>query len=249
MDSKIFDYKDYRIGITAPPFHPNCRSDTIPYFGDEFEKEIDQGIGRMARDPESGISGKVEDLSYKEWYKKYVDGETENYNNTQKKESINFYDSIDEWKEVPKNEAKIVEDLQIWKPEGKEYKVDGKYVILDYSKHEKEVADVIAQKYGKDVKMVPKVLYPHGLKTPDYLIDGKKWDLKTINSRGEKAFYNALRKNKKQADKFIFELSDPYEEIWLNKQIESIFNSKHLSNIEEIAIYVDEEIIRGVRRK
>lgn len=75
MDSKIFDYKDYKIGITAPPFHPNCRSDTVPYFGDEFEKEIDQGIGRMARDPESGKSGKVEDLSYKEWYNKYVDGE------------------------------------------------------------------------------------------------------------------------------------------------------------------------------
>lgn len=72
MDSKIFDYKDYRIGITAPPFNPNCRSDTVPYFGDEFEKEIDQGIGRMARDPESGISGRVEDLSYKEWYNIYV---------------------------------------------------------------------------------------------------------------------------------------------------------------------------------
>ncbi|WP_246060436.1 minor capsid protein [Peptoniphilus catoniae] len=72
MDSKIFDYKDYRIGITAPPFHPNCRSDTVPYFGDEFEKEIDQDIGRMARDPNTGKSGKVEDLSYKEWYNKYV---------------------------------------------------------------------------------------------------------------------------------------------------------------------------------
>ncbi|UHR03306.1 minor capsid protein [Peptoniphilus sp. GNH] len=72
MDSKIFDYKDYRIGITAPPFHPNCRSDTVPYFGDELEKEIDQGIGRMARDPKTGVSGKVEDLSYKEWYNIYV---------------------------------------------------------------------------------------------------------------------------------------------------------------------------------
>lgn len=75
MDSKIFDYKDYRIGITAPPFHPNCRSDTVPYFGDEFEKEIDQGIGRMARDPKTGKSEPVENLTYEDWYKKYVDGE------------------------------------------------------------------------------------------------------------------------------------------------------------------------------
>lgn len=74
MDSKIFDYKDYRIGITAPPFHPNCRSDTVPYFGDEFEKEIDQGIGRMARDPKTGKSEPVENLTYEDWYKKYVEG-------------------------------------------------------------------------------------------------------------------------------------------------------------------------------
>ena len=247
MDSKIFDYKDYKIGITAPPFHPNCRSDTVPYFGDEFEKEIDQGIGRMARDPKTGKSEPVENLSYEDWYKKYVDNE--NYNNIKKKESINFFDSIDEWKEVPKEEAKAVEDLQIWEHEGKEYKVDGKYVVLDYSKHEKEVAVVIAQKYGKDVKMAPRVLNPPGIKTPDYIINGEKWDLKVINSRGRNAFYNTLRKNKKQADRFIFELKDSFEEEWLNEQINSIFASNHYRGIKEITIYSDGKIIKAMKRE
>ena len=249
MDSKIFDYKDYRIGITAPPFHPNCRSDTVPYFGDEFEKEIDQGIGRMARDPESGKSGKVEDLSYKDWYKKYVDGETKNYN-TQKKESINFFDSIEEWKEVSKDEAKTVEDLQIWKHEGKEYTVDGKYVVLDYSKHEKEVAVVIAQKYGKNLKMVPRVLNPPGIKTPDYIINGEKWDLKTLISKGEKVFYNLTKGKKRQANNFIFDISNiEVSDNWIQNQISSIFNSKNREWINSIIINKNKVIIKAYKRK
>lgn len=72
MDGKIFDYKDYRIGITAPPFHPNCRTETVPYFDDDIQREIDNSLGRMARDPKTGKSGRVEDLSYKEWYNIYV---------------------------------------------------------------------------------------------------------------------------------------------------------------------------------
>ena len=24
MDSKVFDMKDYQVGVTAPPFHVNC---------------------------------------------------------------------------------------------------------------------------------------------------------------------------------------------------------------------------------
>lgn len=247
LDGKVFDVKDYERGVTAPPYHVYCRSTTVPYYDDDIQAEIENS--RMARDPETGKSIRVENLTYKEWYKKYVDGETENYNNTQKKESINLFNSIYEWKEVPKDKSKKVKDLQIWKHEGKEYKVDGKYVVLDYSKHEKEVADVIANKYGKDIKMVPRVLNPPGIKTPDYIMNGEKLDLKVINSRGRNAFYNALRKNKKQADRFIFDLKDEFEEEWLNEQINSIFGSNHYRCIKEIIIYSDGKIIKAIKRK
>ena len=36
MDGKHFPLSDYQVGITAPPFHPNCRGCTCPYFNDEF---------------------------------------------------------------------------------------------------------------------------------------------------------------------------------------------------------------------
>lgn len=57
----------------------------------------------MARNPENGKSELVENLSYEDWHKKYVESAI---NNNQNNRVINFFDSIDEWKEVPKGEAK-----------------------------------------------------------------------------------------------------------------------------------------------
>ncbi len=69
MDGKHFSMKDFQIGVTAPPFHPNCRGCTCPYFEDEFTA----GEERAAR----GRGGKTyyvpSDMTYKEWKKSFVD--------------------------------------------------------------------------------------------------------------------------------------------------------------------------------
>lgn len=66
MDKKVFDMKDYQIGVTANPFHPNCRTTTVPYFEDRIDSE------RAAR----GLDGKTYyvpgNINYKEWKEKYV---------------------------------------------------------------------------------------------------------------------------------------------------------------------------------
>ncbi|EQH66528.1 phage head morphogenesis, SPP1 gp7 family domain protein [Clostridioides difficile DA00273] len=31
LDGKVFDMKDYQVGITAPPFHCRCRTTTAPF--------------------------------------------------------------------------------------------------------------------------------------------------------------------------------------------------------------------------
>lgn len=72
FDNKVFDMKDYKVGITAPPFHPNCRSVTIPFIDDDIQREMEENTGRMARNLETGKSERVENLSYKQWYDKYV---------------------------------------------------------------------------------------------------------------------------------------------------------------------------------
>ena len=45
----------------------------MPYFGDDLQKKMQAEVGRMARDPVTGKSVRVGDLSYKEWYNKYVE--------------------------------------------------------------------------------------------------------------------------------------------------------------------------------
>lgn len=73
MDGKKFPFKDKSIGVNHPPFHPNCRTVTIPCYDDDIERRLDQKSGRIARDPETGKSKSVENLSYEDWYKKYVE--------------------------------------------------------------------------------------------------------------------------------------------------------------------------------
>lgn len=68
LDKQRFPMDKHEIGVTAPPFHPNCRGCTAPYIDDDF----DVPGKRFAR----GADGKgyyVQDMSYKEWRKTYVD--------------------------------------------------------------------------------------------------------------------------------------------------------------------------------
>lgn len=71
LDGKVFDMKDYEVGITAPPFHCWCRSVTAPYFNDEFT----EGEKRVYRDEEGKTSYVDSKMKYEEWYNKYVDKE------------------------------------------------------------------------------------------------------------------------------------------------------------------------------
>ena len=71
MDGQVFKMSEYQEGVTAPPFHPNCRSTTIPYFDDEWFK----GGSRSARDKDGNYIEVPEDMTYAEWKREFVDGE------------------------------------------------------------------------------------------------------------------------------------------------------------------------------
>ncbi|MBM6875991.1 minor capsid protein [Fusobacterium mortiferum] len=68
FDGKIFDRKDYQVGVTAPPFHPNCRTVTVPWFPDD----VDTGE-RAARGKDGKMGYVPQNMTYKEWYNKYVE--------------------------------------------------------------------------------------------------------------------------------------------------------------------------------
>lgn len=71
LDGQHFPMKDFQAGVTAPPFHVNCRSTTVPYFDENFGQ-----IGeRAARDEETGKTYYVpDDMNYQDWKKTFVDG-------------------------------------------------------------------------------------------------------------------------------------------------------------------------------
>ena len=65
LDGKVFDMKDYQVGITAPPFHCRCRTTTAPWFEDE------EGY-RAARGEDGKTYYVPSSMKYNEWYEKYV---------------------------------------------------------------------------------------------------------------------------------------------------------------------------------
>lgn len=69
MDGKVFPMSEFEIGVTAPPFHPNCRGCTCPYFEDDF--------GVPGKRAARGADGKTyyvpADMTYKVWKKSFVD--------------------------------------------------------------------------------------------------------------------------------------------------------------------------------
>ena len=69
-DNKIYKVSERKTGVNYPPLHPWCRSTTIAYDEDADYSKLE----RRARNPKTG---KVEyvpaDMSYDEWYDKYVE--------------------------------------------------------------------------------------------------------------------------------------------------------------------------------
>lgn len=70
MDGKHFPMKDYQPGVTAPPFHVWCRSVTVPWFEDNFTGE------RAARDEDGNTYYVPDSMTYADWKKSMVDGDT-----------------------------------------------------------------------------------------------------------------------------------------------------------------------------
>lgn len=68
-DNKVYDTDKATPGVNYPPLHPWCRSTTIAHDDDiDYSK-----LERRARNPETGKTELVPaDMSYKEWYNKYV---------------------------------------------------------------------------------------------------------------------------------------------------------------------------------
>lgn len=74
LDNKVYEVGKEVTGVNMPPFHPLCRCTTVPHYDDTPT----EGLTRAARDTDGNPIEVPEDMSWKEWKKKYVDKQEEN---------------------------------------------------------------------------------------------------------------------------------------------------------------------------
>jgi hypothetical protein len=251
MDGKTFRMSEWEVGVNAPPFHVNCRTTTIPYFDDEFSN-----TGKRAARGEDGKTYYVPaDTTYKEWEKAYVNGDKSGAKEVKTDAAINektpdVKDVKDQWISNAARDNSSVEELTSYATNGAKYVVDGHNVILNPTAHEKHIASVLAESFGGKVELVPRVLNPQGVKTPDYIFNGEGYDLKTVTGTSKNVLYNALRGSKGQAENFVFDISEnPLDVTDLQKQAELLFESRHRSFVKRTILIKDDEVLNVFERK
>ena len=67
LDGKVIPISQYEPGVTVPPFHPNCRGTTCPYY-DDMEGE------RAARNADGEVYYVPANMTFTQWKKAFVDG-------------------------------------------------------------------------------------------------------------------------------------------------------------------------------
>lgn len=67
-DGEVHDVDEFQVGLTAPPFHPKYRGTTIPVTDNLLSKNRQ----RAARDPETGKTVYVNEMTYEEWKENFV---------------------------------------------------------------------------------------------------------------------------------------------------------------------------------
>ena len=170
QDGKVYEVDDATVGVNYPAFHPLCRTTTIPYYEDN-DKE---GAARVAKDTATGKIYEVPaDMTYDQWYKQYIESNTEAIL-AEKKWQNRYADrkqyerykevlgkdlgvnSLDEFQDLKYNDAEKWEESQAY------YRYKEKYPESnqEYFKINKDIQEliskgVVTEKIGVAVKPIP----------------------------------------------------------------------------------------------
>lgn len=214
--------------------HSNDRCTTVAVFDDEVTEDLQ----RRARDQNGKSILIPQNMDYEDWKKNYMDND-------------NPY--IDMTHSILKNNPKqydISEQQYFIDNNGNKYNVDGKSIKIKASEKERQVANVLGKIYGGNVKLVPVVLNPQGVKTPDYLVNGEKFDLKEPKGNSATTIYDLFKNKSKQADNFIIDIhKSDMTKLDSIKQAEEVFHSKHRKWINRIILMKDNEIFKILKRR
>ena len=161
-----------------------------------------------------------------------------------------YTDATKAWYEEATPNSHPVSDLQELTIDGNTYRVDGRNVVLDYSAHEKEIAELLEKEFGGELYMVPRVNNPQGVSTPDYLFRGERYDLKTIGeTTGKNPLFNRVHKATGQANNFVLDLTDSkLTDDTIEEQIKKIFTDRQTKNVRTVIAIKSKNIIKVYKK-
>lgn len=158
-------------------------------------------------------------------------------------------DITEEWKKTATPNSYDIEEIRQYKIGDSVYTVDGKNVLLDYSDKERQIAELLKEELGGKISMVPRVLNPQGISTPDYIFRNEAFDLKELSGTSKNLVYNAIAKKKRQASNFILDISkSPLDENEIIRQIEEVYWSRHTMFVQKIIVIKDGKIRKIYKR-
>jgi len=158
-------------------------------------------------------------------------------------------DITQEWIKTKRIKGAIIEKWE-YIVDGTTYMVDGRHVILRPTERERMIAAALSTKYGKTVELVPQVVFPQGIQTPDYLIDGERFDLKSPIGSGKNLLYGMTAKKKEQSHNFIIDITNcPLGMEELEGQAERLYGSWRVGFLEKLVFMKNDEILKVLGRK
>ena len=122
---------------------------------------------------------------------------------------------------------------------GNNYLVDDKLVYYKLTHNELEFADWLSNRIDKEITMIPNIDINGGVSAPDYMINGKSYDLKTLssNSKDKQPIYHNIYKKEKQSHNFFIDAStSQYSFEVLCEEAQQLFYRPDISWVEIIGI-------------
>lgn len=162
-----------------------------------------------------------------------------------------YIDVTELWRKDATPNSHTVQGLRSFTRNGATYTVDGHNIVLDYSPHEKEIAELLEKEFGGELYMVPRVNNPQGISTPDYLFRGKGYDLKTLSKEaGENTIINRIKKARKQSKNFVLDLTNAKKitDSVLKSQIQRIYKDKETAFVDTIIGVRNGDIVVVVKK-
>ncbi len=122
-------------------------------------------------------------------------------------------------------------------------------LVYDHNREEKKVAQWLSDNIGGLIYLCPRVELPKKVKTPDYIWDNEKWELKGINKHSNSTINTAINNAKKQSNNVILNLIDTsYTDDELTIEMRRIYSNPRYNNINKI-IVLQEFVLRKAYKR